>query len=40
MATLDEGLDFRGRKNEPIFSGIVGDAAVFVHLENLGGVDH
>jgi hypothetical protein len=40
IATLDKGVDFRSRKNEPILGGIVGDFAVFVHLENLGGVDH
>jgi hypothetical protein len=36
----DEGLDLGGRKNEPILSGIVGEIALFVHFENLGGVHH
>src|SRR5580704_3736718 len=40
VAALDEGLDFSGRKNEPILSGVVRDFAFFVHLENLGGVGH
>ena len=37
---MDEGLDFSGRKNEPILGGIVGDLAFLVHFENLGGVVH
>src|SRR5580704_10560854 len=40
VAALDEGLDFSGRKNEPILSGVVRDFPFFVHLENLGGVGH
>ncbi len=40
VAALDEGLDFSGRKNEPILCGIVRDFAFFVHLKNLGGVRH
>jgi hypothetical protein len=30
VAPPDEGLDFSGRKNEPILSGIVGSVALFV----------
>ena len=40
LATLDEGMDFRSRKNKPILGGIIGDFTVFVHLENIGSVDH
>src|ERR1700733_2328537 len=40
VAALDEGLDFSGRKNEPILSGVVRNFAFFVHLKNLGGVGH
>jgi len=40
IATPYVCLDFFGRKNKPILGGIVGDIAVFMHLENLGGVDH
>ena len=40
VATLDEGLDFSGRKNEPILGGIVGDVAFLVHFKNLGCVIH
>ena len=38
VAALDEGLDFSGRKNEPILGGIVGEVTVPVHFENFGGV--
>ena len=40
VAALDEGLDFSGRKNEPILGGIVREATLLVHFENFGGVVH